>query len=389
MTDVQTPNALRAFAAVDLDSLTHNYRCIKSANPEKKVLAVVKADAYGHSAVQVARALSGQADFFGVATVGEGVKLRDAGIDEPILILGRTPVKEAYLLSNHDLSQCVFSFDYANELGMELAALNLRAKIHIKIDTGMSRLGFRYDTPGLTEQILTIARIRSLIPEGIFSHFAKSDVPGDPFTKLQTERFVQVLSDLRSAGLEFTYRHLANSAASLTLEIPECNLVRAGICLYGTYPSEAIRKLWEAGHPQEKLKPVMRFCASVAQIRLLKAGEPLGYDCAYTPKRDTKIAVVAAGYADGMPRRISGKVDAIARGCPIVGNICMDMSFIDVTDLAEEIFEGEIVTLFGTEDLPALSWADAAGTIPYEIYCGISARIPRVTFRGGVMQEIV
>ena len=386
----KNPNLLRAYAGVDLTRLKANFDALVSALPkEKKVLAVVKAGAYGHDAACVARALSGRAAYFGVATAIEGVHLREEGIDEPILVFGRTPLMEAELLADYNLTQCVFSFDYANELGMALHQKNRKAKIHIKIDTGMGRLGFSHADENLVNQILSISRISAFEIEGIFSHYAKSDVPEDDFTALQKERFESALTKLENAGLSFAYRHISNSSASLLALSDSCNMVRAGICLYGDFPSEDVREIWEAKHPDSPILPVMHLCASVAQIRHLKKGEPLGYDCAFRAKRDTKIAVVAAGYADGVPRSISMKTDAIAPGCRIVGNVCMDMTFVDITDCEKDICEGDIVPLFGENGITAAAWAKAAGTIPYEIYCNISARIPRVMFEDGQVTRIV
>ncbi len=386
----KNPNLLRAYAAVDLSRLKENFDAIQSAlSREKKVLAVVKAGAYGHDAAAVAHALSGRAAYFGVATAPEGVHLREEGITEPILVFGRTPLKEAALLSDYNLTQCVFSFDYANELGLALNQQNRKAKIHIKIDTGMGRLGFLHSDERLVEQILSISRICAFEIEGIFSHFAKSDAPGDPFTSLQAQRFEDAVNKLEAAGLSFSYKHIANSAATL-LGIPDsCNMVRAGICLYGDFPSEEVRDIWNKAHPNSPILPVMRLCASIAQIRTLKKGEPLGYDCSWIAPRDTKIAVVAAGYADGVPRAISSRARAIDENCSIVGNVCMDMTFVDITDSPRDISEGDIVPLFGEGGVSATDWANTAGTIPYEIYCGISARIPRVTFEEGQVTKII
>lgn len=371
---------LRAFAAIDTEHLRANFDALSTVLPEgKKVLAVVKAGAYGHDAAAVAHALSSRAAYFGVATATEGKALRDSGISEPILIFGRTPLSQAQLLAQEQLTQCVFSYDYARLLSETLAPLGGQVKIHIKIDTGMGRLGFRYDDETLVSDIQKIAAMPALQIEGIFSHYAKSDVPADPFNATQRARFCSVTEQLEATGIRFPWKHMANSAASL-LGLPDdgCNLVRAGICLYGDFPSADVRALWNAAHPTLPLLPVMRLCATVAQIRTLRAGEPLGYDCAFVAERDSVIAVVAAGYADGVPRAISKKADAICRGCRIVGNVCMDMTFVDITDCAECVREGDTVTLFGDGGILAADWATAAGTIPYEIYCNISARIPRV-----------
>ena len=388
-TSRKNPNLLRAYAAIDLTCLKANFDALAASLPEeKKILAVVKADAYGHNAAAVARALVGRAAYFGVATALEGVHLRESGIREPILVFGRTPLKEAALLADFDLTQCVFSFDYANELGLALGRLNRKVKIHIKIDTGMGRLGFCAENEESITQILSISRICSLEIEGIFSHYAKSDVPGDPFNALQAARFAATVHTLENAGLTFAYKHLANSGASL-LGLPDIgNMVRAGICLYGDFPSDAVRDFWNETYPDRPILPVMALFASVAQIRTLKAGDPLGYDCAWQAERDTLIAVVAAGYADGVPRSITNKADAIAIGCPIVGNVCMDMTFIDITDSTEELHEGDVVALFGEKGVTVADWARAAGTITYEIYCNISARIPRVMLEEGQVVEI-
>lgn len=393
-TKQQNPNILRAYAAVDLARIQSNFDAIQSAlSPAMNVLAVVKADAYGHDAAQVAKALAGRAAYFGVATVTEGISLRQKGIAEPILIFGRTPLKQAPFLAQYDLTQCVFSFDYANELGIELAALNLKVKIHLKLDTGMGRLGFSCTDPDTIERILTIARLTAFEVEGIFSHYAKSDVPFDAYNALQLQRFRETVAALERRGLSFAYTHIANSAASMFGDNDGLNMVRVGICLYGDFPSTQIEDMWRAAHPDMPILPAMRFLASVAQVRRLRQGDCLGYECSYVAARDTTIAVVAAGYADGVPRALSGKADAICRGCRIVGSVCMDMIFVDITDLTRpdcgSVYEGEIVPLFGAQGISAASWAHAAGTIPYEIYCGISARIPRVLYNGDELLEIV
>lgn len=372
----------RTWAEIDLDALVHNFDIIKKEAAGAKLMAVVKADAYGHSARIVAPTLEQHgADAFAVSNIEEAITLRGCGITRPILILGYTPVSMAAQLYLNDISQCVYSPEYARALSDRACADGVKVKIHIKLDTGMSRLGFDCrdeELSGIGEAVAA-ARLSGFVFEGIFTHFAVSDrteTEEDGFTDGQYRRFAAAVEQFAKAGLRPKYRHCCNSAAFCLDNDKHFDLCRPGIILYGLTPSSALTL-------KEDFIPVMTVKSVVSMVKKIKKGDTVSYGRTFTAEREMKIATVTAGYADGYPRLLSNKGYVLINGkrANIIGRICMDQLSVDVSDI-ESVKQGDEVILFGKE-LPVEELADMCGTINYEIICGISPRVPRITVKGG------
>lgn len=367
----------RAWAEVDISAIVGNFKLIKEyANAP--VYAVVKADAYGHGAAVCAPALeSVGADGFAVSNIEEAEELRRAGVRVPILILGYTPADCAARLAYGDIAQCVYSLEYARALNECSKACRVRPKVHLKLDTGMGRIGFDIssDTSCAIDEMAEVLGMPNLDCEGIFTHFSSADGGSDEdkeYTRAQYARFFEAKRTLEQrCSHRFALAHCANSAASVTLEGEKGDLVRAGIILYGLSPSG------EVGLP-EGLRPAMSFYSVVSMIKHVKAGTNVSYGRTYTAPEDRIIATVSAGYADGVPRLLSNKGEVIIRGkrAKIVGRICMDQFCVDVTDI-DGVAMGDRVTIFG-EGLSADEVALHADTINYEIICGVSKRTQRI-----------
>jgi len=362
-------------AEIDLTALLHNYRQVKSnAGANRKVLAAVKADAYGHGAVAVARALERHgADFLGVALTEEGVQLREAGIRLPILLLGGFyPGQEGTLL-DHRLTPILFDLEGARRLHETAFLRGVRHPCHLKVDSGMGRVGFREEELG--EVLGRLREWPSLDLEGVLSHFALSDVPGHPVITQQLERFRRALAAIREAGFTPRYRHISNSAAVLSLDIPECTLVRPGIMLYGSPPSAHFEKGFD-------LRPVMSLRTAIAQIKRVPEGTGVSYGHRFVTSRPSRLAAIPIGYGDGFSRRLSNIGEVLLRGkrVKVAGTVCMDWTLLDVTDVPEAEV-GDTVTLMGedkAERIRAEEWAEKIGTISYEVFCNIGKRVPRV-----------
>ena len=355
-----------AWAQVDLKALRNNYQEIKKQlKPKVKLCAVVKADAYGHGAVTVARiAVSAGVDYLAVATLSEGIELRQAGFTTPILLLGLVTPAEAAQVAAYDITQVVCSFALAKALAEAGAAQNKTVKIHLKVDTGMGRIGVRPEEIGeLAKNIKSLSHIEI---EGMFSHFATADAKDKGYTKLQLAKFEQAIKAVEAQGIKLAIKHIAESAA--ILEIPEAHydMVRAGIIQYGLWPSA------EVTHP-------IKLMAKVGWLKKLAAGESIGYGRQFVAERDSIIATLPIGYADGYIRAYGAKgaVEINGRRAPIAGRICMDQVMIDVTDVPD-VKIGSVATLFGSETLSIDEAASWLGTINYEIPCLISPRVPRV-----------
>lgn len=386
--DTQRKTA-RSWAEIHLDNLEYNFdqirRRVKSYQPEAKVLAVVKADAYGHGAVQAARRLAqAGADFFAVATAAEGVELREAGISLPILVLGYIDEVDAKLLAQYDIAAALTDFEAAKAYSAAAQAAGRPIRVHIALNTGMTRIGFETrSTRENVKEILQALALPGIQAEGVFTHFAVADVVGgEEFTELQYRRFVDMCLELEQHGVMLTYRHCSNSAAILqhsqtfTTDLYQdgtFNMVRAGIILYGYYPDETTQKTIP-------LKPVMTVKARVVQVRDIPAGDSIGYGRTFIAQQPMRVAVFTMGYADGYPRCASNQISVVIDGkvVPTVGRICMDMSTADVTGM--DVKRGDEVTIFGDGPITADTLAAAAGTISYETLCDISPRIPRVYF---------
>ena len=368
----------RTWAEIDLDALVHNFDIIKKEATGAKLMAVVKADAYGHSVRIVAPILEQHgADAFAVSNIEEAITLRGCGITRPILILGYTPVSMAAQLYLNDISQCVYSPEYAAALSKRACTDGVKVKVHIKLDTGMSRLGFDCRDEKLSgiEEAVTAARLKGFVFEGIFTHFAVSDrteTSEDGFTDKQYFRFCTAAERFERAGLRPKYRHCCNSAAFCLDSDKHFDMCRPGIILYGLTPSSDLKL-------KENFVPVMTVKSVVSMVKTIKKGDTVSYGRTFTAEKEMKIATVTAGYADGYPRLLSNKGYVLINGkrANIIGRVCMDQMSVDVSDI-EDVKQGDEVILFG-KTLPVEELADMCGTINYEIICGISPRVPRIT----------
>ena len=382
----------RAWAEINLNAIENNIRAIRRyVNPSAKILGIVKADAYGHGYLETARTLlENGADALAVACLDEAIQLRKCGIKHPILILGHSRTSEAETLVANDIMPACFELSLAQALSDAAVKLDKQAKIHIKIDTGMGRVGYRYgdsleENKASIDEILKIAALPNMEINGIFTHFSVADDADDEYTFLQFERFCGICDKLETNGLKIPLRHCCNSAALIRFPHMHLDMVRPGIILYGHKPSEYV------DCSALGLKPSMTFKARVTNIKTIEKGESISYGRKFVADSKRKIATVPVGYADGYSRVLSGKVQIIAGGklCNNVGNICMDQCMIDVTNV-NTIAIGDEVILFGEGDnieLPVESLAEKMGTINYEILCMIGKRIPRIYLKDGVRKN--
>ncbi|MFZ3171176.1 MAG: alanine racemase [Carboxydocellales bacterium] len=370
------------WAEIDLSALAHNVREIKSiSSPRAKVMAIVKANGYGHGALEVAGvALANGADRLGIAILSEGVALRKAGFGVPILILGYTPPELAVDVVKYNLAQTVFSYELAEALSWAAVQLRKTAKVHIKVDTGMGRIGLVNGDKDTVNEILRIAKLPNLEIEGLYTHFAISDRQDKTYTWEQFNQFQELSLELEKKGLVIPLKHVANSAAIIELPQTHLDLVRPGIILYGLYPSEEVDK------QAIDLKPAMSLKARVAMVKTVKPGTNISYGCTYTTSKKELIASLPLGYADGYSRLLSNQAEVLVKGqrAPVVGRICMDQCMIKVTHIPD-VQAGDEVVLFGEQagvKLPVEELAAIIGTINYELVCMMSARVPRLYGRG-------
>lgn len=378
---------------VDLNAVRHNLSELKRAAGNKKILSVMKANAYGHGSCEAANAVNALSDMFAVATIDEGVHLRVAGgITKPILVLGPTFAGEDDQTIEYGLTQTVFEYGRAkalNESVNEFVAENIdklkemkytspdyKAHIHIAVDTGMSRIGLRPDRDG-AETIKEISKLGNIVIDGIFTHFAKADASDKTEALKAYNKFREFKALCTEMGIEIPVWHCANTAAIID-EIgigDDMDMVRCGIGIYGMYPSE------EVSHINVNLAPALLWYSYVTYIKEIEAGTSVGYGCTFTADRKMKIGTVCCGYADGYPRLLSNSGEVLIGGkrCKIIGNICMDQFMVDLTGV-ENVSEGAPVVLMGSDGVNTVSAEEIAGkcgTISYEIVCGISSRVPR------------
>ena len=365
----------RTCVEIDKSALRNNIREIRRiTDPNAEIMAVVKADAYGHGAYDVARTLlDNGADGLCIATIGEAVHLRQSGITSRLLILGGTDIasyKDA-VLYNIDLA--IYDEESAAALSEEAVRQGRVCDIHIKLDTGMGRIGFPADGTAV-ERIAGICRLPGLNPYGIFSHFAVADTSDDDYTNKQFEAFMRTVDELKGLGIEFKKRHICNSAGILRFPGMHLDMVRAGLILYGIMPDGCPDPYTEI-----TLEPVMTWYAKVVHVKTVPAGTSVSYGRHFTAQRETKVLTVSVGYADGLSRRLSNGFELMVNGqkLPIIGNVCMDMCMLDATDMEGEVRKGDIVTIFG-KDRPADELAKALGTISYEITCDVGKRVQRI-----------
>lgn len=366
-------------AKIDLSALRYNFNRIRETlKPECGLLAVVKADAYGHGFMDVALELEKLGvTAFGVAFLAEGIQLRKSGIDRPILILGGIYPGQEKKCVGFNISTAVFNMEQAIALDSAAGRLYRKAKVHVKIDTGMGRLGVLFSQAD--EFFSSLKSLKNIEVEGVLSHFASADElddSGRAYTKLQADRFAESVSAARRNGFDPLYLHIANSAATFGLELPGCNLVRPGIALYGALPSIDF-----AGRMD--LKPVMSLRSRIAMLKWVAPGTSISYARRYTTEGSTLVASVPVGYADGYRRSLTNRGEALVRGvrAPVIGTVCMDWIMLDVSSVPD-VEVGDEVILMGSDaegrSITAEELAEWSGTIPYEFFCGISKRVPRI-----------
>lgn len=368
----------RAWVEIDLKALVHNVQQLKRLlKPETNLLAVVKADAYGHGAGAVARtALQAGASWLGVATIPEGIELRELGIQAPILVLGATNTAEQVeAIARWNLQPTLCSPKQALVFSETVGKMNLRQPlpVHLKLDTGMSRLGSPWQQAAEFAQL--VQRLPYLTIGSVYSHFATADSLDQTVMRLQQARFKGAIAQLQRAGITPPKLHIANSAATLTDPALHYDMVRVGLALYGLHPAPHLA-------PTVNLKPVMQVKARVTQVKTIQAGTGVSYGYRFIAEREMAIATIAIGYADGVPRNLSNQMQAIVRGkkVPQVGAITMDQLMLDVSKVPD-LQEGEVVTLLGQdgdERITADDWADTLGTISWEVLCGFKHRLPRL-----------
>lgn len=376
-------DTLRTWAEVDLDAIAHNYNAVRSHLPASmKLLVTVKANGYGHGASRIARFLEGKADYFALAAMDEAVQLRKEGIRTPMLILGPVLPADYPRAAAYDVALTVSTLEEAKAISACGEGCGKPITVHFALDTGMSRIGFAC-TEAAAEEITQAASLPGIRAEGMFSHFADADSIDKSYTLRQAENFRRMRKAIRA---ELPVCHLYNSAAIVDLE-PEFDMVRQGIILYGLYPSCDVELARIGG-----ICPAMSLRSHVSLVKTVPAGTAVSYGCTYVTEQETVIATVMAGYADGVPRALSGKGEVTVRGvkAPIVGRVCMDQFMVDVSHIPG-VKAGDVVTIFGTdgdEVITADEAAETAGTIGYELVCGITARVPRVYLQNGRVESI-
>lgn len=380
----------RTWCEINLDDLHYNINLINRLS-EKKVIAVVKANAYGHGDFMIARELqSCGVDFFAVSNIEEALLLRKAEITGEILILGYTPADEVKRLFDYNITQAVFDLDYAKELNSALINTGKKIKVHIKVDTGMNRIGFMQNTfCDSFEEIISVTKLQNLIIEGIFTHLcvADSDSKDDIiYTKHQLDNLDKLVERLNKNGVNFKFIHAQNSAGLITLKDDTFNAVRAGIVLYGLSPSPEYKD-------KADFKPIMSLKSTVSQVKTIPKGSFISYGRTFVSEREMTVATVAAGYADGYYRALSSKADVLINGvrCKVLGRVCMDQLIVDVSGV-KDVKRGVTVTLFGKDKNECITLDELAtlsDTINYEIACNINRRVPRVYIKNGEIVKVI
>lgn len=379
----------RAWAEIDLDAIAHNVREIRRITGKRpEIMGAVKADAYGHGVMETVRTmLDNGVTRLAVSMLDEAIQLRKLGIKVPILILSYTDPARAEEIILNEVTQTVFSHDLAKALSEAAVRLNRNVKIHVKVDTGMTRVGFM---PGYSavKNIVEISALPHIIIEGLFTHFASADENDKSYTLMQFEKFMSICSELGRVGVHIPVKHVCNSAG--IIEYPEMylDMVRPGIILYGIYPSR------EVDSSKISLKPAMTLKANVILVKDVEEGTCISYGRTFKTIRKSRVATIPIGYADGYTRLLSNKGRVLIHGriARVVGRICMDQCMVDVTDLGVEVKTGDEVVLFGRQGDAAISIeevADDIGTISYEVVCIIGKRIPRVYLKDGKICNVL
>ncbi len=377
----------RVYAKIDLDAIRNNLYAIKALlSPSARILAVIKADGYGHGAVPIAETLQDEDCLagFAVATAEEALELRQNGIAKPILILGYVFPEHYPMLVAQQIRPAVFTLDMAVQLSQAASGQQRDIPVHIKIDTGMSRIGMPANAQS-AQLIAQIAALPHLVTEGMFTHFARADEADKTSALSQLSQFQQMVRLTRQAGVRIPYVHCSNSAAIIDLPQANMDLVRAGIILYGLWPSQEVQK------DRIRLQPALELVSHVAYVKRLEAGRSVSYGGTYTAAEPRIIATIPVGYADGYPRSLSNKGCVLIHGrrAPVLGRVCMDQFMVDVTHIPD-VKTGDRVILAGRDGEQALTLeelGERSGRFNYEFACGLSKRIPRVFYKNGARCE--
>jgi alanine racemase len=380
----------RTWAEISLDAIEHNFREIQQRlRPETKICCVIKADAYGHGAERLAKEYEKLgADWFAVSNLEEAQQLRGVGVKLPILILGYTPPEMARELARLNISQALVGAEYGAALSKEAVKAGVTVKVHVSLDTGMSRIGFLYQNPqrdtASLEDVERACKLPGLEPEGIFTHFAVADEGenGSDYTKMQYRNFCDAIERLKQRGVSFRIRHCANSAAIFDYPEMQLDMVRSGVILYGLMPSANLQN-------PAPLIPAMQVKSVVALVKKIPPQTTVSYGRKFTAVKETMVATVPIGYADGYPRSLFQSAEMLVHGkrAKILGRVCMDQLMLDVTDIPN-VRAGDTVTVFGKDGEASLSVDELAaqiGTINYELVCAVSKRVPRVYYKNGAV----
>ena len=372
----------RTYVTVDLDAIAYNFESMrKNIREGTQMIAVIKADAYGHGAVTVGRFLETFPYIWGfaTATAEEALELRDAGIQKPILVLGYVFEDHYEELIDREVRMPVFDLETAEKIADYAEQLHKKAKIHIALDTGMNRIGFK-DTQKSAAVICKISQMESLQIEGMFTHFARADETDKIYADRQFRRYMDFHRQLQDWGVSIPVCHCSNSAGIIDMPYANLDVVRAGITIYGIYPSDEVQK------EKVPLKPVMSWKSGIAFVKEVEAGEQISYGGTFVTPKKMKIATIPTGYADGYPRMLSGKASVLIHGkrAQILGRVCMDQFMADVTDIPD-VSRGDEVTLLGRDqedEITVEELSDLCGRFPYEFVCCVSKRVPRVYLGG-------
>lgn len=379
----------RSWAEVNLDNIAHNVQEIKRiVDKNAEILAVVKADAYGHGVMEVSKTLlENGVSRLAVSMLDEAIQLRKNGIEVPILVLSYTDPGRAEEIIKNGITQTVFSHDLAESLSQAAQRLEKNVKIHIKIDTGMTRVGFM---PGYSavKNVISISKLPRIIIEGLYTHFASADEKDKVYTNMQFERFTSIVNELNRVGVYIPVKHVCNSAGIIEFPHMHFNMVRPGIALYGLYPSLDVNK------EKIKLKPAMTLKANIILVKDVEKETCISYGRIFKTKRDSRIATIPIGYADGYTRLLTNKGEVLINGqrAPIVGKICMDQCMVDISNIKGDVNVGDEVVLFGQqgeEEINVDELAHSIGTISYEVVSIIGKRIPRVYFKNGKIHDVL
>lgn len=375
----------RVCAKIDLNAIEKNVAGVRARIPaDTKIMAVIKADAYGHGAAVLAKFLNDKADWFGVATADEAVELRVSGCEKPILILGYVHPEEYPMLAAENITTAIFRYEDAKKLSDAALQQGKTAEIHIKIDTGMCRIGYPV-TPEAAKEIKQISLLPGIRITGMFSHFYAADAKNKMSALAQREKFDHMIDMLDALGVEIPLKHLNNSAGIMELD-KYYDMVRMGIMLYGIYPSDEM-------DPSYPLYPAMELISHISHLKTIEAGDGVSYGHTFVADRPIRLATVPVGYADGYPRSLSNKGYVLINGtrCPILGRVCMDQMMVDVTGL-KAVSVGDPVILLGCDGeqcITAAQLGDAAGSFSYELVSGVGLRVPRVYIYNGKEVEII